>query len=162
MLIHYSKHSSRWSPAYVTAWNAFNWTIFRSTIRKKEKNMFVRKTFTDGWVVTRHDEFSSTKDILADGLPLWTVHCCRNGMVSKCQYSISWQENRYTFSKESLQNTTQLLNILCIKYQCAILKFEVPLQPFRISLENYYQYVNCQKTQQIFIKLISECYMSRS
>jgi hypothetical protein len=31
--------------------------------------MFFLKTFTDDWVVTRHDEFSSTKDMLADGLP---------------------------------------------------------------------------------------------
>jgi len=30
--------------------------------------MFILKTFTDGWVVTTHDEFSSTKDMLADGL----------------------------------------------------------------------------------------------
>jgi hypothetical protein len=32
------------------------------------RNMFVLRTFTDGWVVTRHDEFISTKDMLADGL----------------------------------------------------------------------------------------------
>jgi len=30
--------------------------------------MFVLKTFIDSWVVTMHDEFSSTKDMLADGL----------------------------------------------------------------------------------------------
>jgi len=30
--------------------------------------MFVLKTFTDGWVVTRHDKFTSTKDMQADGL----------------------------------------------------------------------------------------------
>ena len=58
-------------------------------IQNKKKNMFVLKTFIDGWVVTRHDEFGSTKDMFADGLPFSMLRCCGNGMVNKCQYSIS-------------------------------------------------------------------------
>jgi hypothetical protein len=55
--------------------------------------MFVLKTFTDGRVVTRRDKFRATKDMLADGLTFSMVCCYWNGMVSKYQYSISWQEN---------------------------------------------------------------------
>jgi hypothetical protein len=54
--------------------------------------MFVMKTTTDGWVVTRHDELNSTKHMLADGLPFSMVPCYRNGIINK--FSIQYPDKK--------------------------------------------------------------------
>jgi hypothetical protein len=74
------------------------------------KNMFAMKTVTDGWVVTRHDEFNPAKDMLANGLPFSMVPCYRNGMVNKFSFEYPDKKINTLSAKETSKHHTAIIN----------------------------------------------------